>query len=551
MKILNRIFVAVFLMLLVVQCDIADDKSLNSPNAISPESVDPDYLLNSMQLSARNVYRSTASLGREMTRMGYMFGTTYQNAYNSQNFNTIYQTAYSSLFIDAKSLIPLAEERGLNFHVAIAKTLKAYALLTMVDVFGDVPYEEALDPSNFNPKLSAGKTVYDAALADLDDAIALLKAKDWLSAPKNDLYYGSKSSATRADAWLKAANTIKLKAYLNIGNLAGIDALSATGDLILTPADDFKFAYSINDVNPDSRHPLFVNNYLNGANNYMAVSYMNMLIFDKSIADPRIRYYFYRQETDGPTTIQENSCFGSQAPSWYSVNDPYCTFDPPYEGYWGRDHLNDEGIPTDTDKRTIWGVYPAGGQFDANQSKVGNKDMGYAGEGFEPILMSSFTHFMLAEAAIRSNKPAVAKGHYDAGITASLETVRDFGAKLAKGTNYEDLIDNTLATYLAEAGDNWNNEGAMRANSKEYYFALFPNGLEAYNLMRRTGYPNRLDNLQPAVDSNNPGQWYNTFTYPAVMVERNSNISPKPDNKVRTFWDTEAYTKRATASFDF
>ena len=34
------------------------------------------------------------------------------------------------------------------------------------------------------------------------------------------------------------------------------------------------------------------------------------------------------------------------------------------EGYWGRDHGNDEGIPPDHSKEHLMGIYPAGGAYD-------------------------------------------------------------------------------------------------------------------------------------------------------------------------------------------
>lgn len=537
MKIIYKLFAAVFLMLLVAQCDIANEDSLTSPNTVSPENVSPDFLLNSIQLDTRNLYGSMSNYGRELTRMEYMFGTTYNNAFSSQTFSGMYEDAYAEVFIDVENLLPLAEEQSLYFHAGVAKVLKAYTMILMVDAFGDVPLDDALDPTNFNPELTPGEAVYDSAFVLLDEAIADLQNEDRAVLPQNDMFYGDHSD--QESAWVRAANTIKLKAYLNTGNAGAINDLIADDNLITDSADDFTFMYSTNDVNPDSRHPFFSNNYLNEATDYMAVNYMNMLLNDKSDPDPRMNYYFYRQQTSGPISIQENPCFETQAPPWYNSNDPYCLFDSPYTGYWGRDHLNDEGIPTDSDKRTTWGIYPAGGEFDANQGSPATSSMGYAGEGFRPMLMSSFTHFMLAEAALTLGTDGEAAEYFENGIEASMNTVADFGAERVATVEGEGsaITEDDIEDYVAEALDNWADQGELRVNSKEFYFALFPNGYEAYNLMRRTGYPNRSDNLQPAVDSNNPGEWYRTLTYPANMVDRNSSVQQKSSNHVRTFWD--------------
>jgi hypothetical protein len=54
-----------------------------------------------------------------------------------------------------------------------------------------------------------------------------------------------------------------------------------------------------------------------------------------------------------------------------------------------------------------------------------------------------------------------------------------------------------------------------------------------YNTGRRTGFPS---DLQPALISN-PGNFYNSFTYPAAFANRNDNVDQKPNNSVRVFWD--------------
>ena len=68
---------------------------------------------------------------------------------------------------------------------------------------------------------------------------------------------------------------------------------------------------------------------------------------------------------------------------------------------------------------------------------------------------------------------------------------------------------------------------------KEYWVALWGNGIESYNMVRRTGKP---ANLQPAL-APSPGEFYRSFTYPAVYIVRNNNATQKPGNTVQVFWD--------------
>jgi hypothetical protein len=72
---------------------------------------------------------------------------------------------------------------------------------------------------------------------------------------------------------------------------------------------------------------------------------------------------------------------------------------------------------------------------------------------------------------------------------------------------------------------------------KEYYIALWGNGIEAYNMYRRTGKPN---NMAPALEST-PGPFMSSFFYPADYVNRNKNATQKTITD-RVFWDNGSVT---------
>lgn len=331
MKFNKTLFVLASVLMFTTQCEFVNDDHLESPNSLPPSAVNPDFLLNQIQLEARNIYRAAASVGGEMTRMTYMFGDTYANAFSPNSFNGIYGNAYNDQFIDTENLLAITDENGFLIHSGMAKILKGYSLLALVDMFGDVPYSEALDPTNLNPGLDSGADVYTAAVALLDAGIADLAAGEAASAPvpTNDFFYpGEDDLDDKVEAWTKAAGTMKLKAFLNTGDAAGANALiaDAGNSLITADGEDFLFAYSTNEVDPDSRHPSYAGNYIDntGAGDYMAVSFMNMLLNDKDDMDPRMRYYFFRQTTQDTDDVNENTCINAFAPSHFDADDPFC-----------------------------------------------------------------------------------------------------------------------------------------------------------------------------------------------------------------------------------
>ena len=68
---------------------------------------------------------------------------------------------------------------------------------------------------------------------------------------------------------------------------------------------------------------------------------------------------------------------------------------------------------------------------------------------------------------------------------------------------------------------------------REYYIAAWGNGLEAYNMYRRTGKP---DNMMPTLEPDG-GNFPRSYPYPDVYVNRNANAVQKADLTARTFWD--------------
>ena len=85
-----------------------------------------------------------------------------------------------------------------------------------------------------------------------------------------------------------------------------------------------------------------------------------------------------------------------------------------------------------------------------------------------------------------------------------------------------------MASYMAATSD----DERMDIIGKEYWLAMYGNGVEGYNLYRRTGAPG---NLQPTLLGT--GSFPRSLLYPNVTVDRNINISQKPGLTVQVFWD--------------
>ncbi|WP_459211056.1 SusD/RagB family nutrient-binding outer membrane lipoprotein [Aquimarina rhabdastrellae] len=537
----------------IASCETTELDLTESPNQVAQDQLDPNFLFNNIQLSFYGFIANAAdynSFAAQATRMhAAVGGDTYDEAFVPSSFDAIWESAYADVLQDVQTLQPLAESEGLSYHLGASKVMKAYVLFTLVDLFGDVPYSEAiLGNDNLNPSADDQTAVYMAALTELDEAITLL-GETPSSLPEVDLFYGEGDvDEDKMPRWITAAKTLKLRALINARlngqainrNIATeVQALLTENDLIDTPEEDWQLNYGDNRVNPDNRHPAYALFYENNpGGSYVSNYYMWTLIGEKAVEDPRTPYYFFRQDLDA--TNEDNftlQCATTATPSHFltvtsqysdvTASVPFCTADAA-RGFWGRDHLQAEGIPPDQGKRTVYGVYPAGGSFDDGSAGAVQNDGedGLRGRGITPIITSFFTDFMKAEAVLALGLPGDALTHITNGITNSFNKVE---AVSGEGP----ISGNTYVSYVTSQYNAASDEGKMAILAKEYYIASFGNGLEMYNFYRRTGLPS---NLGPSITPN-PGDFYRSALYPAAYVNRNSNANQKLRTE-QIFWDT-------------
>ena len=530
-------------------CESIDLDVNNNPNTASPENSDINLLLNGAMLNFAKWLgeddednRDGFEAGMEVVRMLHMYGPLYDNAYAPGEFDDIWRQSYSGHLSDIQTVKSISDDNALFHHKGVAQILESYTMTTLVDYFGDVPYSDAFQGSDeFNPTLDDDAAVYATALSLLDEAIANLAQTPATSIPSTgDIFFFGDTAK-----WTTLAKTLKLRIYNNTrlvdsaASLAGINALLADGDLIDAAADDFAIFYGSNSSAPDVRHPQFINNYENTpSGEYMNMYFMNLMVHGFNDADPRTRYYFYRQVNDYPAAdaqgIFDFPCLAENFPTHYTVGvDPFCTSIG--EGYWGRIHGDAQGLPSDSDKITTWGTYPIGGKFDDDSFSAVGKASGMGGAGINPVLMSSFVYFMRAEAALTLGTTDNAVAMLEAGIRASMDKVLNFDSNTAASSLASDAAD--VDAYVAEITGAYNaaatDEDKLNVIMTQAYIASWGNSVEAYNNYRRTGMPRNLTPTQLQAS----GAFIRSFKYPSVAIDNNPNISPKANQAVKVFWD--------------
>lgn len=596
MKIKNNLFKWSLLAVVITfaSCETMDLNQIDNPSQVSANQLDPVYAFNYIQVQLPAFVHSANQFTQRMVRQKAMTGgNTYDNAFAPVNSNTNWTQGYNILNA-IKVMEPKAIATQETYALGAAKLIRVYILMTMVDLYGNIPYSEALQGSaNLTPKFDNSADIYRNLLLEIDNAVAILNQPN---APGSkieslhlDLYYGSQGG------WITLANTLKLKMYCT-ARLAGADfgvdipvkinEIVTGGNYIDQEIEDFAFRYGNNRSNPNTRHPDYNDEYELGGGDYLGNYMMWAMTTEKStnptqfspkwdkvtsgdvneLTDPRIHFYFYKQRED-PSDFEGDTFTlpKKTRPAHYDNNQYKSFYNPgtagtgtPYlvsnwvdgtgiesDGFWGRDHGDNSGIPPDQELRTVIGIYPAGGKYGPAGEVQNSGTDGAKGAGIMPIILSSYVHFMLAEAAlvypgaITGITPA---SEFEAGIRASINKtiniVPDYEFTPASQPDYaafagqtQKYVDFELAKFNA-AGTN-----QLELIIKEYYIASWGNGIEPYNAYRRTGYPS---NFQPTLESS-WGDFYSTAYYALDSTVNNPN-APSNVRTRKTFWDKAGLT---------
>lgn len=567
--VLKKLLIILFLGagLFIFSCEDTFDLDLqDNPNFPTPENANIEALYTSVQVNFGQFFNGdlNAFSLNDFTMMvsrqrAFVSGSDYANAYTAANFDGMWQEAYSDFLPDADELIKQAGERGLPFHGGSAKILKAYVLMTLVDVFGDVPYSESNQGAEiFSPKRDAGADIYAAAEALLDEAIADL-GSEIIQPPAADNFFNGS-----VDGWVNVAKSLKIKLYVTtklVDSSAGSKMMSIVNDADYAPTN-FYFQYTSSRANPDSRHPFYEDSYETGDGNYQSNWLMWVMSKEKGIVDPRIRAYFYRQVPEIPLdNLNLFDCVFSPLPDAAATPQHYldCDANMPYcvgnleSGYYGRDHGNGNGLPPDGNIRTLYGVYPAGGKFDAN-TFIGTQNSGIdggLGAGAIPLMPANFIKFYRAEAALTMGTGEDARALLGEAVAESITNVLNFARDVDPASMTEEIgvnpitgdpilgsslipADSTITEYVDEVLSLYDAAAdKLDVVMKEFHIAAYGNGVEGYNMIRRTGRP---FNIQPMIQPT-AGSFIRSAIYPAVHVTLNENSSQREVTE-QVFWDT-------------
>jgi len=289
-----------FLIGLVVSCDLNDKLEDLNIDEKNPSEVPGEPLFTN---GVRNMFDLMlgTSVNSNVFRLysQYWAQTTYpdESQYNQVTRNipdNMWLILYRDVLKDldgAKQIITpetvvTDEEAAIKANkLACIKIAEVYAYSTLVDIFGDVPYTDAMDATNSSPSYDDAATVYAAVLDSLDTAISAIDV-DYEGFSGNDPIYEGEMSG-----WLMAANSLKLRMAMRLAdtNSGTAQTLAEEAASSVIDANESNFTITYTSASPNT-HPLWVDLVQSGRNDFVAANTLVDVMND--LTDPRRPIYF-------------------------------------------------------------------------------------------------------------------------------------------------------------------------------------------------------------------------------------------------------------------
>ncbi len=159
------------------------------------------------------------------------------DTYDNVDRSTVWYNVYNTIR-DGRIMQEQAVANGGFQHVGVAKVTEAMNMSMLIDLFGDAPYSEAFNPSNFTPKYDKAEDIFNVCLKLLDEAVVEFNKANpaiKLDAASDVIHNGN------ITAWVKTANALKARLLNRLSELPAYNPtqiLSALSGAYASNADD-------------------------------------------------------------------------------------------------------------------------------------------------------------------------------------------------------------------------------------------------------------------------------------------------------------------------
>lgn len=212
MKSIHTRILCILLFIGTVQSCTEDFENINdNPNFPTVDEANPALLLPKILYQVGNEMTAGIAWGQgniiaQLVATNNFTGTDrYLLGTNSGTWNTMYINIR-----DANNLLTIGESLDNKAYQGAALTLRAWMLANLTDMYGDVPYTEALKGKEdaFLPAFDAQEQLYTLVMEDLKRAAVLSEQGGRLT---GDILYNGDT-----DKWVRLANSLRIRYIMRL-----------------------------------------------------------------------------------------------------------------------------------------------------------------------------------------------------------------------------------------------------------------------------------------------------------------------------------------------
>ena len=519
MKKNSRLIIPLTLMICFASCTKGFEEKNKDPYAIT--TIDPGLLFTGAE---RNM--NVGSWDGEQTIV-----QQYLNAYNAgatagfqfnldiDGYSNDRWGVYTGVIKPLVQIISIVKGNPASKNLYnMVRIWKAFAFMTLVDTYGDVPYSEAgkayLEGISY-PKYDKMADIYADLYNELKTATADLSASN--EYVTSDLFFGGATSSTPAlitaqvAHWKKIGYSLMLRlgmrySKIDVAKAASIAQEAFTGGVILSNSDNVVVTqYNGTVPNGFSNLQRNISPYFY----YLAEPFVNQL---KSTGDPRLKYMGASYANPAVITTTPDTTTANQYGFPVGYDAVTVLTKPGYRGTKG------------------------GGQ---NYTQLNYQVMvSTVAPAF--FITNSQTQLLLAEAKFRGwiTGGSTAQQYYEAGVRAAMDEWTLFPGTFSPAVSVAEKDG-----YLLQPAVAYSAVDALKLINTQYWICSMKNGAEGFANWRRSGFPALLrntynDDLVPG------GGFVRRMSYPDAEQAQNADnykaaAASMGGDKItqRVFWD--------------
>lgn len=510
-KEIMKIGTALAILLFAISCSDFDEINVK-PNAFTSDEVSAKYFVTEtqIQLYAPNRYPYWRAQLIHWDRFAGQFCFGFNGSWWNDGLSYSYNSGYTDAAYDYLAGYVTSLSAFMNFvkeggelenqnYYAIGLIMKGLYYQTYTDVFGMVPYSEALNPDIITPTYDSQATIYAGVIAELDEAMTIIgdatttgEGVELLA--ENDLFFNGD-----LQQWKKLANSLKLRMALRAQGAPGADFATAAitqalaSDLLVAETDnalmekDTEISQWSNAAYGDVWH-----NFGTGSNWTVGKTLIDYL---RDNNDPRLA--MYAQPIDGGEVVFTEPVEGEGVALFTKhVDFILAQLDNAGVSYTRTDGTDGDGLATVTIDVATDTPYYVGQPTRLNGliythvkealfSRPAELIINAKNQGKDIFPEIVFTaaegNFLQAEAIVKGLAAGDAQTLYQEGIRQAMKVwgVDDASIETFLTTESMALLDGSAEENLEKI-------------SVQRWIAAYTDGSEAWAIVRDSGYPSEL-----------------------------------------------------------